>query len=74
VTEAETGQVVILGTASYMSTEQARGKPLDKRTDIWSFGCILYELLTERRAFEADTASDTVVRILNQEPDWKALR
>ena len=63
----------ILGTPTYMSPEQARGKPVDKRTDIWAFGCVLYELLAGQRAFEADTVSDTLARILEREPDWKAL-
>jgi eukaryotic-like serine/threonine-protein kinase len=63
----------ILGTPTYMSPEQARGKPVDKRTDIWAFGCVLYELLAGRRAFQADTVSDTLARILEREPDWKAL-
>lgn len=64
---------VILGTAAYMSPEQARGKPLDKRTDIWSFGCLLYEVLTGRQAFEGETISDTIAAILKGEPDWEAL-
>src|ERR1700738_3857059 len=63
----------ILGTPTYMSPEQARGKPVDKRTDIWAFGCVLYELLAGQRAFQADTVSDTLVRVLEREPDWKAL-
>jgi eukaryotic-like serine/threonine-protein kinase len=63
----------ILGTPTYMSPEQARGKPVDKRTDIWAFGCVLYELLAGRRAFEADTVSDTLAKVLEREPDWKAL-
>jgi eukaryotic-like serine/threonine-protein kinase len=63
----------ILGTPTYMSPEQARGKSVDKRTDIWAFGCVLYELLVGQRAFEADTVSDTLARILEREPDWKAL-
>jgi serine/threonine-protein kinase len=67
----ETG--AILGTAAYMSPEQARGKTLDKRTDIWSFGCVLYEALTGRTAFAGETVSDTIVRILEREPDWEAL-
>jgi eukaryotic-like serine/threonine-protein kinase len=63
----------ILGTPTYMSPEQARGKPVDKRTDIWAFGCVFYELLSGRRAFQADTVSDTLVKVLEREPDWKAL-
>jgi serine/threonine-protein kinase len=67
----ETG--VVLGTAAYMSPEQARGKALDKRTDIWSFGCVLYESLTGQAPFLGATVSDTMVRILDREPDWDAL-
>ncbi len=67
----ETG--VVLGTAAYMSPEQARGKTLDKRTDIWSFGCVLYESLTGQAPFLGETVSDTMVRILDKEPDWDAL-
>ena len=65
---------VILGTAPYMSPEQARGKPVDKRTDIWAFGCVLYELLTGRVAFAGDTSSDTIAAILEREPEWSALQ
>jgi Tol biopolymer transport system component len=68
-----TGAGVILGTAAYMSPEQARGKRVDRRTDIWSFGCVLYECLTGRRAFEGETVSDMIALILQGEPDWKAL-
>ena len=64
---------MILGTAAYMSPEQARGKPVDKRTDIWAFGCVLYEMLTGRVAFAGDTASDTIAAILDREPPWSAL-
>jgi Tol biopolymer transport system component len=63
----------ILGTAAYISPEQARGKPLDKRTDIWSFGCVLYEALSRRRAFPGETLSDCVAAVLSREPDWEAL-
>ena len=63
----------ILGTAAYMSPEQARGRAVDKRTDIWAFGCVLFEMLTGRRAFEGDTVTDTLVRILEREPEWTAL-
>ena len=63
----------ILGTAAYMSPEQARGKRLDKRTDIWSFGCVLYECLGGQRAFEGETATDLIAKILEREPDWEAL-
>ncbi len=64
---------VILGTAEFMSPEQARGKPVDKRTDIWAFGCVLYELLTGRRIFAGETASDVLAAILTAEPRWDAL-
>ena len=64
---------VILGTAAYMSPEQARGKPTDKRTDIWSFGCVLYEMLTGRTPFPGQTVSDSIAAILRGEPDWAAL-
>ena len=73
ITDAGTRQGVILGTAAYMSPEQARGKPLDQRTDIWSFGCVLYELLTGKRAFAGATISDTLAAILTREPTWQAL-
>jgi eukaryotic-like serine/threonine-protein kinase len=73
LTSMDTGDGRVLGTPTYMSPEQARGKPVDKRTDIWAFGCVLYELLAGQRAFQADTVSDTLVRVLEREPDWKAL-
>src|ERR1700682_905452 len=63
----------ILGTPTTRSPKQARGKPVDKRTDIWAFGCVFYELLSGRRAFQADTVSDTLARVLEREPDWNAL-
>ena len=64
---------LILGTAAYMSPEQARGKVVDKRADIWAFGCILYEMLTGRLAFRGETDSDIIGKILEREPDWSAL-
>jgi serine/threonine protein kinase len=64
---------VVLGTAAYMSPEQARGKPVDKRTDLWAFGCVLYEMLTGRSVFARGTISDTIAAILEREPDWTAL-
>ena len=57
---------MILGTAAYMSPEQARGKPVDKRADIWAFGCVLYEMLTGRRAFAGDDVSDTLAAVLER--------
>ncbi|MDQ5870973.1 MAG: serine/threonine-protein kinase [Acidobacteriota bacterium] len=73
VTSGATGTGVILGTAAYMSPEQARGRPVDKRTDVFSFGCVLYECLTGQRAFPGDTVSDSLAAILRAEPDWDAL-
>ena len=64
---------VLLGTAAYMSPEQARGKGVDKRADIWSFGVVLYEMLAGKGPFEADTLSDVLVAVLTREPDWQAL-
>ena len=64
---------VILGTAAYMSPEQARGKAVDKRTDIWAFGAVLYEMLAGRRAFEGETVSDTLASVLRSDPDWSLL-
>ena len=64
---------VILGTAPYMAPEQARGRAMDKRADIWAFGCVFYELLTGQRAFAGATVSDTIAAILGREPDWEAL-
>jgi Tol biopolymer transport system component len=70
---AATMQGVILGTAAYMSPEQARGKAVDKRTDIWAFGCVLYELLTGRQAFQGDATTEILAAVLREEPEWKAL-
>jgi len=73
ITHQATRAGVILGTAAYMSPEQARGKAVDKRTDIWSFGCVLYECLTGRALFQGETVSDLIARILEREPDWSVL-
>ena len=64
---------VIIGTASYMSPEQARGKTIDKRTDTWAFGCCLYEALTGRKAFAGETVTDTLAKVVERTPDWEAL-
>jgi hypothetical protein len=69
-TPAMTAAGMILGTAAYMSPEQAKGKPADKRSDIWSFGCILYEMLTGVRPFRGDDVADTLAAVLRAEPDW----
>ena len=65
---------VILGTAAYMSPEQAKGKRVDQRADIWAFGCVLYEMLTGCRAFEGHDVSDTIASVLRSAPDWSRLR
>ena len=64
---------VILGTAPYMSPEQARGEVVDRRADIWAYGCCLYETLTGKKPFAGDTVTDTIARIVEREPDWDAL-
>ena len=63
----------VIGTPAYMSPEQARGKETDHRTDIWSFGCILYQILTGQLPFEGETATDTLARIIERQPDWQSL-
>jgi Tol biopolymer transport system component/tRNA A-37 threonylcarbamoyl transferase component Bud32 len=73
MTTPATHSGTILGTAAYMSPEQARGKKLDKRTDIFSFGCVLYECLTGRQPFSGESITDTLSAILRAEPDWQAL-
>ncbi len=72
-TPAMTQVGLILGTAAYMSPEQAKGRPADKRSDVWAFGCVLFEMLTGRRAFAGDDVSETLAAILMREPDWTAL-
>jgi Tol biopolymer transport system component len=73
VTQNGQSEGILMGTAAYMSPEQARGLSLDNRTDIWAFGCVLYEMLTGRVTFTGDTVSDTIAKILEREPDWSAL-
>jgi serine/threonine protein kinase/Tol biopolymer transport system component len=68
-----TASGVILGTAAYMSPEQAKGRPADKRCDVWAFGCVLYEMLTAKRAFDGEDVSDTLASVLKGQPDWTAL-
>jgi serine/threonine protein kinase/Tol biopolymer transport system component len=70
---AATMQGVILGTAAYMSPEQARGKSVDKRTDLWAFGCVLYELLTGRQAFQGEDITEILAAVVKTEPDWNRL-
>jgi serine/threonine-protein kinase len=72
-TPAMTMAGVILGTAAYMSPEQAKGRPADKRSDLWSFGCVLFEMITGKRPFDGDDVSDTLAAVLRTEPDWNAL-
>ena len=73
LTAAATQMGVIMGTAAYMSPEQAKGRPVDKRADVWAFGAVLYEMLTGRRAFPGDDISDTLATVLKFEPDWDGL-
>ena len=70
---AATRAGAVLGTAPYMSPEQARGRRVDKRTDVWAFGCVLYEMLSGQRAFGRETATDTMAAVLEREPDWSRL-
>jgi len=73
LTIAATQAGVILGTAGYMSPEQAKAKPADRRADIWAFGCVLHEMLIGRQAFEGETVSDVLAAIIRAEPEWEAL-
>jgi serine/threonine-protein kinase len=71
---AETSEAgLIVGTAAYMSPEQACGKAVDKRTDIWAFGCVLFEMLTGKRAFDGETVTDVLAAVMKSDPDWSAL-
>jgi eukaryotic-like serine/threonine-protein kinase len=73
ISRMATQQGVLLGTAAYMSPEQAKAKPVDRRADIWAFGCVLYEMLTGKQAFTGETVTDTLASLIKEEPDWKAL-
>jgi len=71
ITEGMTREGVILGTAAYMSPEQAKGKPVDKRADIWAFGCVMYEMLTGIKPFEGESTTDVFGAIIHKEPNWE---
>src|SRR5262249_43219587 len=73
LTSMATQAGMLLGTAAYMSPEQAKGKLVDRRTDIWAFGCVLYEMLTGRMAFRGETVTDTLAAVLKNDPDWSLL-
>jgi serine/threonine protein kinase len=73
ITAVATREGTVMGTAAYMSPEQARGRLVDRRTDIWAFGCILFEMFAGRRAFEADSTNETLSKVLQREPDWQGL-
>jgi serine/threonine protein kinase len=64
---------IILGTAAYMSPEQAKGRVVDKRADVWAFGCVLFEMLSGRKAFDGEDVTDTIVAVMSKEPDWSRL-
>ena len=72
-TITSTAAGLIVGTPAYMSPEQARGFPVDRRTDLWAFGCVLFEMLTGRRAFDGDTVTDVLAAVIGQDPDWTRL-
>lgn len=73
ITQPATQSGLLLGTAAYMSPEQARGKQVDRRADIWAFGCVLYEMVTGRRAFQGEAAAEILAAVLRAEPDWSQL-
>jgi eukaryotic-like serine/threonine-protein kinase len=73
ISQMATQQGTLLGTAAYMSPEQAKGKPVDRRADIWAFGCVLYEMLTGKKAFRGESVTDTLAAVIKEEPDWSRL-
>src|SRR5262249_38411766 len=73
LTFAATQVGVVLGTAAYMAPEQAKGRAADKRSDVWSFGCVLFEMLTGKRVFDGEDVSDTLAFVLTKEPDWSLI-
>jgi serine/threonine protein kinase len=73
LSEMATRPGILLGTAEYMSPEQAKAKPVDRRADIWAFGCVLYEMLTCKRAFAGESMSETLAAVIKEEPDWSEL-
>ena len=73
ITRLATQQGIILGTAAYMSPEQAKGKSVDRRADIWSFGCVLFEMLTRKMAFSGETVTDTLAAVIKEEPYWSSI-
>jgi Tol biopolymer transport system component len=73
ITQIATEAGVVVGTAAYISPEQAKAKPVDRRADIWAFGCVFYEMLTGKRAFQADSVTETLAAVLQKEPDWSRL-
>jgi serine/threonine protein kinase/Tol biopolymer transport system component len=73
ITSPVSGVGVLLGTAAYMSPEQAKGKPADRRSDIWAFGCVIYEMLTSRRAFDGEDIPETLANVLTAQPQWSTL-
>jgi Tol biopolymer transport system component len=73
ITQIATEAGVVVGTAAYMSPEQAKAKPVDRRADIWAFGCVFYEMLAGKQAFQADSVTETLAAVLQKEPDWSRL-
>jgi serine/threonine protein kinase len=73
LTARATQMGMIIGTAAYMSPEQARGRAVDKRTDVWAFGCVLFEMLSGRKTFDGEDATEIISSVVKSEPDWNAL-